>query len=149
MAQRHQLFYEVKMSEADSGGDWSLMGLLDWVVAVGCANHDVQNALKWSLYSLSEEGEVIKKMYTVIVALRNGFDLLHARLASFVTAHLRLEEAPFDVGEVYSFWINIGVDPDVAQILADLNLQWKDDHLVVNARPTTVSIGRSTPRFGR
>eukprot|EP00969_Alexandrium_andersonii_P062172 2739392-Alexandrium_andersonii.AAC.1 len=63
MFQRHKVFYEVGGVGAE-GQDpsWKLQELLDWPVAVGCANHDVQNALKWSLMPLSQ-GDVLHQLY--------------------------------------------------------------------------------------
>ena len=45
MRQRHGL-YHLRMAGVD-GESGGLADLVDWVVSTPCANHDVQNALKW------------------------------------------------------------------------------------------------------
>ena len=47
MHERHTFFYE--KAEADGMHEAKLMRLLDWDVSTGCANHDAQNALMWSV----------------------------------------------------------------------------------------------------
>eukprot|EP00974_Lingulodinium_polyedra_P084537 8182968-Lingulodinium_polyedra.AAC.1 len=64
--------------------------VLDWAVGVGCANHDVQNAIKWSLACLVDTGVVVRNLFISVAALRNGFNYLHAHAASFVAEKLQL-----------------------------------------------------------
>jgi hypothetical protein len=48
LLQRHVLYHETRRA-VDATGIAYMSELLDWPTATACCNHDVQNALKWSL----------------------------------------------------------------------------------------------------
>ena len=123
--QKHALYYELAGGEEGKSGEVALADLQDWVIATGCANHDSQNALKWSLVGHSQEGEVITKLHVSIESLRNAYNHLHSHLNAFVCSSLCFVDAAHDPSEVYQFWIDLGVESGVAELLAELNLQWE------------------------
>ena len=54
--------------------------VIDWPVAVACANHDIQNGLKWSLATHAQSGSVVRSLYIAIAGCRNGFNHLHHKV---------------------------------------------------------------------
>ena len=58
----------------------------EWVVSTGCACHDVHNGLKWGLTSHVNRDPipVHKALYVAIESLRQGFDMLHRSLPTFL-----------------------------------------------------------------
>ena len=123
--QRHALYYELLGGGEEKSGELALADLQDWVIGTGCANHDSQNALKWSLVGHSQEGEVITKLHVSIESLRNGYNHLHTHLKAFVCSSLCFVDATHDPSEVYQFWIDLGVESGMAELLAELNLWWE------------------------
>ena len=132
LLQRHVLYHETRRA-VDATGIAYMSELLDWPTATACCNHDVQNALKWSLQKYVDGPDGISDIYIAIESLRNGFSLLHAHLRSFVHARLDFDDAEFSVDEGVTFWNALGVDPAVANELAELNVRWSGDRLLVCA----------------
>lgn len=76
----HQLQHDPKYLHFPDGGARNLARCNDWYTATPCANHDCQNALRWSVSKrLAPEG-VAKDLFTLIEALRNSYDLLMERM---------------------------------------------------------------------
>ena len=130
--QRHALYHEPSVVGAEKVGARALDDLQDWVVCTACANHDAQNALKWSLMNVSSDVEVVHKLHIIIESLRNSFDLILDRLAKFVADKLRFDDGDYDRGDAYRFWVTLGVRSDVADVLADLNLSYEGGYLRVH-----------------
>jgi hypothetical protein len=131
--QRHKLYYSTHTGVSDMSGKMVLLELLDWDVSTGCAAHDCQNSLQWGLKSLcKDEADAVKRMWVSIAALRNAYDLLHRYLPAFISQALRVSEEPFDQHSVYSFWVTLGVESEVADILASMNLHWAAGQLWVS-----------------
>ena len=131
--QRHKLYYMTHRGDSDLSGQTVLLELLDWDVSTGCAAHDCQNALQWGLKSLSgDEADTIRRMWVSISALRNAYDLLHRFLPAFISEKLYLSEEPYDHHSVYSFWVTLGVESEVSDVLAAMNLHWSGGKLSVS-----------------
>lgn len=132
--QRAALYYEVAAGGGPKTGEVALAELLDWVVATPCANHDVQNSLKWGMLSVSGDPEILGRLHIAIESIRNGFDLLFQGLGHFVLSFLSFAPAVDDPQMVYSCWVNLGVDSETADMLSDLNLWWHNGRLQVGER---------------
>jgi hypothetical protein len=132
LKQRHCL-YHARAVSMDPSGAAQLQQRLDWVVGTGCSNHDCQNALKWGLASLHQT-EDLKDLYIVIQSLRNSFDVIHGYLKIFVTENLQFVQDAGDSQEVYQYWVQLGIQSDVAETLAELGLRWANGHLQVSER---------------
>ena len=122
------------MKAQQSGLEAHPLEVLDWCVTLGCANHDAQNALKWSLASLTDEGNVVRRLWITVAATRNGFHFLHAKVPTFVAQKLHLSDQDFDTQQVTSFWATLGVHPQVAYVLGQLNLVWVDGCIDVSPK---------------
>ena len=132
MQQRQGLYYEVVGGESPRTGPAALHELLDWHLSTGCAAHDSHNSLKWGLECVTRDtGNIVRKLHVTIESLRNAFDLLHGFLKPFVEAKLAFEGSPENPQEVYDHWVNLGVVPDIAETLAELNLHWDGSKLLV------------------
>ena len=132
LKQRHCLYHH-KATSADPSGEAHLQQRLDWTVSTACCNHDCHNALKWGLAPLHQI-EDLKDLYIVVGSLRNSFDLIHSHLKTFVVENILFVAEEGDAQETYHYWVQLGVQSDVAEALADLNLQWANGHLQVNDR---------------
>ena len=132
MQQRQGLYYEVVGGEGPRTGPVALHELLDWHLSTGCSAHDAHNALKWGLECVTRDtGSIVRKLHVTIESLRNAFDLLHGFLKPFVEAKLAFEGSSENPQEVYNHWVNLGVAPDLAETLAELNLHWDGSRLLV------------------
>ena len=128
--QRHQKYHnELRRTQPEEA---EVLGLLDWWVATPCCNHDVHNALKWSLSKHIDGADGINDLYVAIESLRNSFDLLHGFLKTFIQEALEPTAAPYDVGAVSRFWTLLGVAPDIVDLLTELNLHWSGGRLFVS-----------------
>lgn len=132
--QRTALYYEVAAAGGPKEGEVALAELLDWVVVTPCANHNVQNSLKWGMLSVATDPELLSHLHIAIESVRNGFDLLYQRLGAFVAGSLTFVANTDDPQKVYAFWVNLGVDSETADTLADLNLWWHMGRLQVDER---------------
>lgn len=72
MRQQHELSLTAVISGMEVG-QARILKLLSCYVSRRCSNHDVQNALKWSIHSYIEDKDPMKNMWKVIASLRNGF----------------------------------------------------------------------------
>ena len=130
MRQRHCL-YHLKMADVD-GEAGGMADLLDWMVSTACANHDAQNALKWGLrLVVSNQAEVHKALFIAVESCRNSFDLIHRWLESFVVGNLWFCNRRIPHETASRFWIDLSVDGDVADQLAELGLWWHNGRLEV------------------
>lgn len=133
--QRSELYYSVLrgVKEADPTTDRLQMGHI--TLATACSCHDIQNALKWSLSPVADSGiEVVKSLHIVIESVRNGFDLVFARLPAFVAGTLLPTDEPVDAQALYEYYTCLGVDNDTAVAIADYGLRWEGGFLKAYAR---------------
>jgi len=98
--QNSQLFYH-ELAKRDATGMSELRRLTQWDISTGCAAHDCQNALKWSLAPFHEGKEDLSALYIVMEALRNSYTSIVAYVPTFVDQHLVIDDAPFDEQAVY------------------------------------------------
>ena len=117
--------YHLKAIGSEGGKAGGLPDLLDWNVSTACGNHDGQNALKWGLRLLGlDQPAVHKKLWVTIASLRNRFNLVQDFIHHFVVNHLSLEPRIADYSTLYSFWVDLGVEVEAAESLAELGLMW-------------------------
>ena len=130
--QRHGL-YHLQSSGSEGGVAGGLPDLLDWVASTACGNHDGQNALKWGLRLLGlDQTATHKKLWVTIASLRNSFDLIQGFIHPFVVTNLSLQPRVADYHMLYSFWVDLGVEVETAESLAELGLLWVNGQLVVD-----------------
>ena len=121
--------------------DAALSRLTNWQVLTPCCNHDVQNALKWSLSRHVDNTEALKDLFIAVASLRNAFDLLHGHIADFLGRCLEPVDEPDEYEESYRYWTDIGVESVVAEQLAELSVRWHNGRLRVRAGSDAASQG--------
>ena len=127
MAQRQALYYEVKHGKENAyRGDALYEVLTDWFVTTGCCAHDAQNALKWGMVGcVPNSAEVLKGLYIGLESLRNGYSLLHSHLSRFVAKSLSFAGADHpSEDDMFTMWSDMGLEPGLAQELAEIGLLW-------------------------
>ena len=120
------------VSSVRNPADGALLALTDWQVLTPCCNHDIQNAMTWSLSRHIESTEGLKDLFIAIASLRNAFDLLVGHLKVFLESCLELVDEADDHDESFMYWVALGVDTCVAEQLADLSLRWHNGRLRVH-----------------
>lgn len=134
---RHQIDAASRASQSSSSASVSsrVLELTEWVISTPCGLHDIHNSLKWSIHARVSNTEVLKDCFLVIESLRNSADLLHRHLGGWLEDRLRFvpeEDLPAPE-HLYELWTSLGVEHEVADILAtELRLQWKGGNLEVS-----------------
>ena len=133
MKQRHALHYKTCGTAAPPHPLNHLLYLCDWVVSTGCGAHDCQNSLKWSVAGLLTDASAgLKDLFIVVASLKNSFDLLVNHMPAFLREKVAFQTAPCDHSEVSEFWCAMGVEPDVLEVLCDLQPVWQDGTLWIS-----------------
>ena len=133
--QRHGLFHASRAEENASGVDVLLTRWKDWFVTAPCSGHDAQHVLKWGVKRVGHDDDISKELRVAVEALRNSFDAINGCMASFVSTYLYCVNDPLESrGQAYTCWTNLSVNPDVANVLADLNLRWENGRLLASSR---------------
>lgn len=86
LRQRRQAYYNPGMGP-DLGGDRDQLCTTDILVSIGCACHDVSNALKWA-FPATGGAETLKDLHIGIESLRNSYRQLHQHLPTFLRHHI-------------------------------------------------------------
>ena len=129
LRQRAEVYYQPGLGP-DLGEGTELLSLTDWVLGTGCAAHDLQNSLKWSL-SGTRSPQDVQDLHIVIEALGNSFDILLQRLPDFLTKRMTLRNGE-DSELVSSFWRQLGVEAHMLDEVALVGPWFRDGRLYVN-----------------
>ena len=127
--QRSEAYFTQGLGPA--AGDCSSW-LRTWHLRTGCAAHDMQNALKWSL-APHGNADIIKDLHIVLESMRNSFTLLHAQLPHFLRSHLVADLPPEDMESAMEFWQLLGVEADHLEEIAYVNPWFFDGALHVSS----------------
>ena len=131
--------------QPESGGalDASLSYLRDMFISCGCALHDIQNGLRWSVHPLLH-GEILKDCHIVLEALRNTSTTLMSCLPQHLATRCVARAAPELEEEVCrQFWSLLGVDATMLDLLVQVD-PWFDGSLV-RVNPGTLETGGEDP----
>ena len=134
LRQRVEAFYHPEMGP-DLGPAREDLALKDWWVSTGCALHDIQNALCWSLSGCSSVQDH-KDMFVIMESLRNAYTLLVERLPAFLDFNLHFRDQDTDFTQASTFWRVLGVAEESIAEFAAIDPQWEDGKLFVNSRVT-------------
>ena len=110
-----------------------MLELTDLYVSTGCAAHDVQNSLKWSLGPLAG-ADGVKDLHIVTLSLRNSFKILHSHVHSFLMSHLQFDHVAHNFDEVAEFWQTTGIEADMIELVVDVNPWWRNGALWVSGQ---------------
>ena len=131
LRQQHELCLK-EMRTTMSEGDWKLLCLLSWYVASGCCDHDVHNALKWSVHTEISDKAFMKSVWKVSASLRSGFHLLVEHVGNWIGSCIMWQEWLFQHQE--ALWVMLNLPPTLREELVDLQLRWEDGGLCVHPR---------------
>eukprot|EP00971_Amphidinium_carterae_P351800 6492284-Amphidinium_carterae.1 len=100
--------------------------LLDWVMVVPCSQHDMHNALKWGLGSLSYSTQILEDLHITMASCRNAFADLHAHVYPFVQTCVDFVECWSQSEQTgwQRFWICMDVDAEYVDLLMRYQLRW-------------------------
>ena len=127
-----RMYYTVQEQRGVHPGGNVKALLTDWLSVVPCANHDAHDALKWAVTVLFDDPtSVLRSVFVGIESLPHVYDFLASQLLDWVAETLGVHESYTDPETVTTVWVTIGVESDVADQLADIDLEWRDDHLSV------------------
>ena len=108
---------------------------LEFVVVTPCALHDSQNAFRWGFLEECKDRGLMRDLYIAVESLRNSADLLSSRICSWVGLHLVFREgqSPEWLDQRRVLLEGLDVQPELLEIMMDLELAWEGDQLCVRA----------------
>jgi hypothetical protein len=122
----HQFTREVE-GEAVAHRLW----LTHWRSVVGCFGHDCHGGLRWGVFHLLSDKDVVRDSYIAVESLRNGFDVIECNLVPWITAHLQFEDSPLSVEERNRVWMLFGLSGGWLDVAVSLQVRWENGCLKV------------------
>lgn len=123
----HQSVVTGECSAEERGRLW-LKALLDWQVYTRCPCHDGSKALEWALKPFAE-GDTWRDLFITVESLRNGYVQLHRNLKGWLCTNLLVDDKPFDQALSLRWWQLVGLEPEWAERLSEVNLRWDGNSL--------------------
>ena len=108
------------------------MKLSEFVCITACALHDAHKALRWAMQGSLTDKELVRDIFTVFESLRRSADTFSSHIHQWIgqRLHPQLARGAAWVRERMTFWSDLGVDPQTAELLAaQLQFVWADDHI--------------------
>ena len=125
--------YDLFLEDAVGEEEALLASLMSWVAVVGCACHDLHNALRWSVVEYLDNVATMRNCLIVLESLRNSFDQLIVNMPRWMVRSIDF----VDHGSPASlavFWGLFGLDEGWIQLLVHLQLRWHGGRLLVARR---------------
>ncbi len=129
--QKSELWYDIMSGSGPKSVELVKMQLSEIHLATPCANHDTQNALKWSLQPAADMGTAVhKNLFVAVASVRNSYDLIAAKLPVFVMGRLTpVADIQVDSESWFLFWTRCGVSDQLALKLCDVSLHYSEGKL--------------------
>ncbi len=105
---------------------------LDWFCCTGCPYHDITGAVRWALVEWTS-ADLLSDIHIFIASLRNGFAFIARKILLFVMSHLRPRVVESASDEATNFWIRLGIDSEMLDIIISVDLHWDGVSLWFNA----------------
>ena len=115
-------------------GEAEVFRLQSWAVGNGCVDHDCHGALHRALASAMDDRGFMKLVYKQFAALRGGFGQLEEHVWDWVACSLIYEDWHLPTSVIEELRRTLGVEPEWAEDLCDLQLRYTDGGLRVAAR---------------
>ena len=110
----------------------SLLHLRDLFITCGCAWHDVQNALRWSVGPLLK-GDILQDCHIAVETLRNSSWTLMGFLPQHLAARMRVSDDPeLEPDLCRRFWLLPGVDVTMLELMVSLDPWYANGILYIN-----------------
>ena len=112
--------------------------LLDWDECSACADHDIQNGLRWGCCKGNADPKsIMKRVFKAVRSIRDSLDRFVSTVNDWVKEVCEFDEEPFDEEEVYQIWLWVGMPEKLARRLAKVNLRWLNGKLRVHPKVFT------------
>ena len=100
-----------------------------------CALHDSHNAFRLGFLEECKDRGLMRDIYIAVESLRNSADLLSSRIGSWVFHHLvhREGRSPEWLDQRRVLLEALDVQPELLEIMMDIELAWEGDELCVRA----------------
>lgn len=140
LLQRHAQWHDRQRRTAEVSGSSEVRAmaqrrfLLDWPMAIACANHDTHNAAQWSVSPLVPELESsLSSLHIAVESLRNSYDHIQGNLRGWLSKRVRfVDTSGVDDEEVATLWRALGVDEDWLPTYVLFKPVWRDGRLEVS-----------------
>jgi hypothetical protein len=106
--------------------------ILDWYFSVTCILHDIQGAVKWSVFAFTRDKDVMRSSFLCMESLRRGYSQLVKHAGHWLLDVLEFTDEPWHVSR--AVYLLLGVDGDWLEKYCDLEMRWKDGRLLVSSR---------------
>ena len=132
-AQTRQWHAQQPLPPLPADADPEVVKLTEFVCVTACALHDAHNSLKWAMSAWLFDKELIRDVYIGFESLRRSSDLISKYLYQWLGGVLQpqADRGTSWVEDRLSFWMDLGVDPATAELLAkELQLVWDGKQLM-------------------
>ena len=117
------------LAETQADLPTTLLKLTSWVTSSACCNHDVHNALKWSVLEYTKDPVALRGSFIVVESLRNGYSLLVKNVNLWLAEVIVYADwEGFPCRECYTL---LGLDPEFTELATDLQMRFEDGHLKI------------------
>lgn len=114
-----------------SDEDRDLSKMMQWFLATPCCLHDVHNAQKRAM-AMKVREQLVKDLFIVIASIRNGYDLVVARLYTWLMEKVSFQTRKGSYDDHFQFWTMMDIPYKWAEKMAELGLCFKDGRLCVD-----------------
>ena len=125
--QLHRAFYEHSM-HTKQAGEAHMQWLLSWYTSSGCILHDLQNAVKWSIWRFTE-GKAARKCVSACESLRNAYDLLILKVSPWLAQVICFEDWEFQESNI--LWTMLNIEAEWVDMLVQLQVRYESGFLKV------------------
>ncbi|CAE8616190.1 unnamed protein product, partial [Polarella glacialis] len=129
----HAAYNYNRSAQEQFPGEGRRLELMSWHLAVSCVNHICHGAMRWSLLHFINDKDCVRSCFISIESLRNSFGQLVSHLeGGWLQGKIEFEQWDgLDIGEL---WSVLGVEPDWAERLTDMQVRWGGGLLKVAPR---------------
>jgi hypothetical protein len=129
--QAHHLYWRA-VQDAQTDSENILHENMSWTLFVGCSAHDCHNGCATALAPFVTQLDQLKDTHILIKSLRNGFSDLHLHMGRWLMQHVRwVPRSAETEEELEQYWAMLGMEPDVAQGLAERRVLFSNGYLEV------------------
>jgi hypothetical protein len=128
---RHELYY---MSGVDLGEMSDQLHDTDWTFSIKCSSHACSNSLDKAYGVIEDKAAACDELHIVTCSYINASAVLHCLLDKFVCVRLRYRQRPSGShDQLFAFWSHFVIEPEVIDLLVQLDLEYSDGTLHVAA----------------
>ena len=119
------------LSQGLEPGEARLLDLTSWTSFCLCVNHSIHGALKWAILEFINDKMCVKNCFVVVESLRNSYGQLVANVGPWLRSVIKYED--WDMSHQTELWTVLGMEPEWAERMAEMQVRFSDGHLRVAA----------------